>query len=162
MGTPEWEYAFKVVEIFSFIFVIEYSLRVYCCVEDPRYERSLLGRLKFMASFWSIVDLIAIIPYLYFITMHSVDRLGYDNDTAAATFSIVKLLRLCGSSVIWKRLNCADAPFRTAATGYSRTDLWLLLYSPSSAPFYTTQSEIMLARLKMKRFSHLFHQQCFL
>ena len=105
--------------LFVYFFVIEYSLRVYCCVEDPRYERSLLGRLKFMASFWSIVDLIAIIPYLYFITMHSVDRLGYDNDTAAATFSIVKLLRLL-------RLERHMETFKLYRRAFSNSGNWLL------------------------------------
>ena len=93
--TPQWEYALKVIEIFSFVFfVVEYLLRVYCCVEDANYAHKITGRLRFMISFWSLVDLVAIVPYFYFITRNSVDGLGYTDDAAAATFSIIKLLRL--------------------------------------------------------------------
>nr|WP_290832985.1 potassium channel family protein [Halomonas sp.] len=57
--------------LFVCIFVIEYALRLYAMGEDPRY-RGLGGRLRYMFSFWALVDLIAILPYfLGFITYHN-------------------------------------------------------------------------------------------
>ncbi|TXD39297.1 ion transporter [Lujinxingia vulgaris] len=42
------------------IFVIEYLVRVWVCVEDGR--SSVLGRIKFMASPMMLIDLVAIVP----------------------------------------------------------------------------------------------------
>jgi voltage-gated potassium channel len=45
------------------IFTVEYLLRLWAAVEDPRYARPLLGRLRYMVSFFALVDLIAILPF---------------------------------------------------------------------------------------------------
>jgi voltage-gated potassium channel len=45
------------------VFTIEYLLRVWAVVEDPRYRRPILGRLRYMVSFFALVDLIAILPF---------------------------------------------------------------------------------------------------
>lgn len=48
------------------IFVIEYGLRVWAVVEDRagRYARPVLGRLRYMATPSSLIDLVAILPFL--------------------------------------------------------------------------------------------------
>ncbi len=50
------------------IFSLEYSLRVWTSVEDPRYRRPILGRLRFALTPLALVDLSAVLPfYLPFI-----------------------------------------------------------------------------------------------
>lgn len=48
--------------IFVGIFIVEYLLRLYAIGEDPRY-RGVTGRLRYICSFWALVDLLAILPY---------------------------------------------------------------------------------------------------
>jgi voltage-gated potassium channel len=65
------------------IFAIEYILRVWVCVDfhDPRYRDPLWGRLRYMRSFFALVDLVAVLPAV----------LGFFD---AADFRILRLLRL--------------------------------------------------------------------
>jgi voltage-gated potassium channel len=57
-------------EIFSVtIFSIEYMLRIWSCVENPDYKDGWRGRLKYVFSFWGVIDLLGIMPfYLTFFT----------------------------------------------------------------------------------------------
>lgn len=51
-------------ELFSIIvFSLEYLSRVWVCVENPKYQQPLKGRLKYMMSPMAIIDLIAILPF---------------------------------------------------------------------------------------------------
>jgi voltage-gated potassium channel len=61
---------FSLFEIISVvIFSFEYLLRVWVCVEDPRYSHPVTGRLRYASSPLAIIDLLAILPfYLSFIT----------------------------------------------------------------------------------------------
>ncbi len=50
------------------IFSLEYSLRIWTSVEDPRYRHPILGRLRFALTPLALVDLSAVLPfYLPFI-----------------------------------------------------------------------------------------------
>jgi len=44
------------------IFIIEYVLRVWTCVEDERYRRPVVGRLRYMVTPMALIDLVAILP----------------------------------------------------------------------------------------------------
>lgn len=44
------------------IFMVEYLLRVWTCVEDPRYVRPVLGRLRYIVTPMALIDLAAILP----------------------------------------------------------------------------------------------------
>jgi len=51
-------------ELFSIIiFSMEYLFRTWVCVEDPRYQSPIKGRLKYMVSPMAIVDLVAVLPF---------------------------------------------------------------------------------------------------
>jgi voltage-gated potassium channel len=58
---------FHYFDIFSvIIFTTEYVLRVWSCVEEPRYKHSVYGRLRYMFSAGALIDLLAILPvYLH-------------------------------------------------------------------------------------------------
>jgi voltage-gated potassium channel len=59
---------FLVFEVVSvLVFAIEYGLRIWIAVEDPReryHDHPVLGRLRYMATAMSIIDLLAFLPYL--------------------------------------------------------------------------------------------------
>ncbi|MBF0355535.1 MAG: ion transporter [Alphaproteobacteria bacterium] len=61
-----WHWAFLLIEVVSVtIFVIEYGVRIWACVEDPRerfHDHPLLGRLRYMATPMALIDLLAILP----------------------------------------------------------------------------------------------------
>ncbi len=51
-------------EVFSIVvFTVEYVLRLWSCVSNPRYARPVLGRLRLAASPLALVDLLAILPF---------------------------------------------------------------------------------------------------
>lgn len=52
-------------EVFSVIvFSLEYLLRLWSCVENPFYTRPITGRLKFIFSFWGLVDFFSFSPFM--------------------------------------------------------------------------------------------------
>jgi len=55
---------FYFFEIFSVaIFSIEYFIRVWICIEDERYKNPITVRIKYIFSFFGIIDLFAILPF---------------------------------------------------------------------------------------------------
>lgn len=56
------------------IFTIEYSVRVWACVEDERYQQPFRGRLRYIFSPLALIDLIAIVPF-YFVFLNNDLRL---------------------------------------------------------------------------------------
>ncbi|HEX8039877.1 MAG TPA: ion transporter [Chryseosolibacter sp.] len=63
---------FVSLEFFSvLIFTVEYGLRLWSCVENPKYMKGATGRLRYMGSTMAIIDLLAILPfYLTFIVAY--------------------------------------------------------------------------------------------
>ncbi|HLT47269.1 MAG TPA: ion transporter [Rubricoccaceae bacterium] len=53
--------AFEVASVA--VFSVEYVLRVWSAVSDPRYRRPVLGRLRFAATPLAVVDLLAVLPF---------------------------------------------------------------------------------------------------
>jgi voltage-gated potassium channel len=51
-------------EVATTVFVVEYLLRLWTCVDfrSGRYSRPLVGRLRYLRSFFAIIDLMAILP----------------------------------------------------------------------------------------------------
>lgn len=50
--------------MFSSLFAVEYLIRLWSIVEDPRYHGAVRGRLRWMVSFEGLVDLAAFLPSL--------------------------------------------------------------------------------------------------
>ncbi len=60
------EYAqfFIAFEFFSvLVFTVEYVLRLWTCVENPRYAAPIRGRLLYAVSFFGLIDFISIAPF---------------------------------------------------------------------------------------------------
>ncbi len=54
---------FLVFEWFSIgVFSIEYLLRIWSITENPKYHKSITGRISYFFSFYSLVDLISFLP----------------------------------------------------------------------------------------------------
>ena len=66
-----WGAAFYIFEVSSImVFTAEYLLRLWTCVEDPRYSHPVLGRLRAALSPLLLIDLLAILPFsLPFVTV---------------------------------------------------------------------------------------------
>ncbi|EQC32954.1 hypothetical protein SDRG_09482 [Saprolegnia diclina VS20] len=53
------------VVVSTTVFLLEYLLRLWSCVEDPRFDHSVvLGRLAWMRRPMSLIDLVALVPYV--------------------------------------------------------------------------------------------------
>ena len=65
------------------VFLFEYILRVWTCIENPQYSHPLFGRIRFMLSPMMLVDFIAIAPAL-------IVGLGFD----LRSFRLIRLLRM--------------------------------------------------------------------
>jgi voltage-gated potassium channel len=77
-------WAFDLVENASTaFFAVEYVLRVWACVDlrETRYRDPLWGRLRYMRSFFALIDLVAVLPAV----------LGF---FGAADLRVIRLLRL--------------------------------------------------------------------
>jgi len=63
LGT-KYAHLFRSFEVFSVaVFSVEYALRVWACVEDPRYRHPLKGRLRYVLTPLALVDLLAVLPF---------------------------------------------------------------------------------------------------
>lgn len=57
-------FVFKSFEKFSvYVFTLEYVLRLWVCTCDPKYKNSVKGRLKWIFSLGSLIDLFAFLPF---------------------------------------------------------------------------------------------------
>jgi voltage-gated potassium channel len=78
---------FLLFEYFSVaVFSAEYVLRLWSCVEEPRYCRPVLGRLRFALTPLALVDLSAVLPF-YLPFLHA-DLRGL------RMFRLVRILRV--------------------------------------------------------------------
>ena len=75
-------YTFEVISVV--IFTLEYLFRIWAIVEDPRYSRPILGRLRYMVTFFGLVDLLSILPFY----------LPFFVNLDLRTLRILRLLRL--------------------------------------------------------------------
>jgi len=71
------------------VFTLEYCLRLYCCVEEPGYQKAVTGRLKLAKSTSSIIDLLAIAPFFLEVFLHHLFDLRF-----MRVFRLLRLLKL--------------------------------------------------------------------
>jgi voltage-gated potassium channel Kch len=71
------------------VFTLEYCLRLYCCVEEPGYQKAVTGRLKLAKSTSSIIDILAIAPFFLEVFLHHLFDLRF-----MRVFRLLRLLKL--------------------------------------------------------------------
>ena len=71
------------------VFSIEYAMRLYCCVEDPRFKNPVFGRLKHAKSASTLIDLLAILPFFLEVFLHHLFDLRF-----LRVFRLLRLLKL--------------------------------------------------------------------
>jgi len=81
-----FEHVFFVTELVLFVcFAVEYCARVYAAGEQEVY-RGFIGRLKYCVSFWALIDLLALLPFLV--------TIGVSNAFLLRLTRLLRLLRL--------------------------------------------------------------------
>src|SRR5689334_21605159 len=94
--------AFEYFEGFSVIFFsMEYLARVYSIVEDPKFSRSVNGRIKYLLTPLAIVDLMAFMPF--YISRLSVDLRLLRIFRLMSVFRMFKIVRYLHALNIFKR-----------------------------------------------------------
>jgi voltage-gated potassium channel len=60
----EYDPVFEALERWCvYFFTLEYFLRIWTCVEDPRFSHPLRGRLRYVSSGMGMIDLLALAPF---------------------------------------------------------------------------------------------------
>ena len=75
------------------IFTIEYCMRIYSCVEEPRFSHALTGRIKQAKQPATVVDFLAILPFFLEYFLHHLMDLRF-----LRVFRLARLLKLTRGS----------------------------------------------------------------
>ncbi len=71
------------------IFSVEYCLRLYCCVEEPGFQRAFVGRFKQARVPSMLIDFVAILPFFLEAFLHHLFDLRF-----LRIFRLMRLLKL--------------------------------------------------------------------
>jgi len=95
------------------LFSVEYFLKLYSCVEDPRLKKWFSGRIKHSLKFSSIIDLLAILPFFLELFLHHLFDLRF-----LRVFRLMRLLKITkqnNSTAVLKRVFTRETPILAAA-----------------------------------------------
>lgn len=82
----------SIFEVFAaYVFAVEYVLRLWSCVENPRFAHPIKGRLRFVFSPMAIIDLLAFAPSL--VPFWSVDLMALRTCRLLRIMRVLKLGR---------------------------------------------------------------------
>ena len=95
------------------IFTLEYCLRLYCCVEEPGYQKAVSGRLKLARSTSSIIDLLAIAPFFLEVFLHHLFDLRFMR--VFRLLRLLKLTRYTGATTSLSKVIVRDWPVMAAS-----------------------------------------------
>ena len=89
----DYQTIFDVVEVFSIVvFTIEYLFRIWSITENKDYSHPFKGRVKYFFSFYSVIDLLSIVP-AYIPLLVTVDSRVIRGVRLIRLFRILKLSR---------------------------------------------------------------------
>ena len=71
------------------VFTLEYCMRIYCCVEQPGFQRPVLGRLRQAKTPAVVIDFLAILPFFLEVLLHHLFDLRF-----LRVFRLARLLKL--------------------------------------------------------------------
>lgn len=105
---------FVIEATFVGFFTIEYLLRLAACPEFEEYRgyNVVIARCKYMMSFYSLVDLLAIVPWYLARVSTTVDQ--YDH-----TFRLIRILRLLTLDKYYPGMSLLDDVIRRASSDLS-------------------------------------------
>jgi len=75
------------------IFTVEYTIRIYSCVEEKRFSGGITGRLKQATTPSTLIDLFAILPFFLEVFLHHLIDLRF-----LRVFRLTRLLKLTRNS----------------------------------------------------------------
>lgn len=75
------------------IFTVEYTIRIYSCVEEKRFNGGIAGRLKQATTPSTLIDLLAILPFFLEVFLHHLIDLRF-----LRVFRLTRLLKLTRNS----------------------------------------------------------------
>ncbi|MET1080570.1 MAG: ion transporter [Pseudomonas sp.] len=90
--------------IFNALFLAEYLIRLWVCVENPKYQGPLLGRLRYALTPAALIDLLAIVPSLLIPTVNETLLLRI--------FRVLRILRLARLGRFTHALGLVSAALR--------------------------------------------------
>lgn len=62
--SAEYGHLFRAFDVFSVaVFSIEYLVRLWACTVDSRFRHPIYGRIRFVTSFFGVIDALAIVPF---------------------------------------------------------------------------------------------------
>jgi len=96
------------------IFTLEYCMRMYSCVEDPKYQGAVLGRFDQAKTPSTFIDLLAILPFYLEVFLHHVLDLRF-----LRIFRLARLLKLTRNSdatTVLFRVIAREWPIMSAAS----------------------------------------------
>jgi voltage-gated potassium channel Kch len=96
------------------IFTLEYCMRIYSCVEDPKYQGAIAGRFNQAKSPSTFIDLLAILPFYLEVFLHHVLDLRF-----LRIFRLARLLKLTRNSdatAVLFRVIAREWPVMSAAS----------------------------------------------
>ena len=102
----QYGFYFNIIEIASvIIFTAEYGLRVWSCGLNPRY-RGVTGSLRYMVSFFAIVDLLSFLPFYLHLSAMALPFLVPDGRffRTLRLIRVVKILRYSNSMITLKNV----------------------------------------------------------
>jgi len=71
------------------VFTTEYIMRMYSCVEDPKYQAAYAGRAKYGFTLGALIDLLAVLPFFLEALLHHLFDLRF-----LRIFRMLRLLKL--------------------------------------------------------------------
>jgi voltage-gated potassium channel Kch len=96
------------------IFTLEYCMRIYSCVEDPKYQGAIAGRFNQAKSPSTFIDFLAIVPFYLEVFLHHVLDLRF-----LRIFRLARLLKLTRNSdatAVLFRVIAREWPVMSAAS----------------------------------------------
>ena len=96
------------------IFTLEYVMRLYCCVEDPKYQGAFAGRYNQAKQPYTIIDFLAILPFYLEVFLHHLFDLRF-----LRIFRLARLLKLTRNSeatTVLFRVITREWPIMSAAS----------------------------------------------
>jgi len=127
------------------VFTVEYVLRLYCVVEDPRYRGGgWSGRWRYARQFLPVVDLLSFLPFWIQFAVEGTLLTSSKSSSAADAVQMLRLLRVFRFEKYTRAFTTFDVVFRRhadvlKATGIVAAVFWVLLgfalyYSEANNP----------------------------